>query len=70
MVDTHKDYVSSSNLTNKFLNELEHVLFHLKDAENKINLKKIIKCYGKGYNTTKLMSRTVQLESYFIIRGK
>lgn len=29
MIDTHKDYIFSSNITYKDISELKHVLFHL-----------------------------------------
>lgn len=48
MVDTHWDFIISSNLTNKKVNEIEHTLMHLDDAKNKINLTKTITTYDRG----------------------
>jgi len=70
MIDTKKDYVLSSNITNKYVSELENALFHLNDVKDKIDLTKTITNYDRGYNSTELMLKTIQLESYFIIRGK
>lgn len=70
MVDTERDYILSSNITYKDMSELEHALFHLNDMKNKIDLKKTITLYDRGYNSTELMVKTIQLESYFVIRGK
>lgn len=70
MVDTQRDYILSSNITYKDMSELEHALFHLNDVKNKIDLKKTITLYDRGYNSTELMVKTIQLESYFVIRGK
>ena len=70
MVDTHWDFVISSNLTNKKVNELTNAMIHLDDAKDKIDLKKTITTYDRGYNFTELMVKTIQLESYFLIRAK
>ena len=70
MVDTHWDFVISSNLTNKKVNELTNAIIHLDDAKDKIDLKKTITTYDRGYNFTELMVKTIQLESYFLIRAK
>ena len=70
LVDTHWDFVISSNLTNKKVNELTNAIIHLDDAKDKIDLKKTITTYDRGYNFTELMVKTIQLESYFLIRAK
>ena len=70
MVDTHWDFVISSNLTNKKVNELTNAMIHLDDAKDKIDLKKTITTYDRGYNFTELMVKTIQMESYFLIRAK
>ena len=70
MADVKNDLILSSNITNKYVSELENALFHLDDVKDKINLSKTITNYDRGYNSTELMLKTIQLESYFIIRGK
>ena len=70
MVDTHWDFVISSNLTNKKVNELTNAFIHLDDAKDKIDLKKTITIYDRGYNFLELMVKTIQLNSYFLIRAK
>lgn len=70
MVDTHWDFVISSNLTNKKINELNNAIIHLDDAKDKIDLTKTITIYDRGYNQTELMLKTIQLNSYFLIRAK
>ena len=45
-------------------------MIHLDDAKDKIDLKKTITTYDRGYNFTELMVKTIQLESYFLIRAK
>ena len=70
MVDAKNDFVLSSNITNKYVSELEHALIHLNDVKDKIDLSKTITNYDRGYNATELMLKTIQLESYFIIRGQ
>ncbi|KZX15639.1 hypothetical protein MBCUT_13790 [Methanobrevibacter cuticularis] len=70
MVDTNKDYILSSNITYKDMNDLEHTLFHLNDVKDKINLNNMITIYDRGYNSTELVLKTIQLESYFVIMGK
>ena len=70
MVDTHWDFVISSNLTNKKVNELTNAMIHLDDAKDKIDLKKTITTYDRGYNFTELMVKTIHLDSYFLIRAK
>ena len=70
MVDTHWDFVISSNLTNKSVNEVTHAIFHLNDVKDKIDLTKTITIYDRGYNYTELMVKTIQLNSYFLMRAK
>ena len=70
MVDTHWDFVISSNLTNKSVNEVTHAIFHLNDVKDKIDLTKTITIYDRGYNYTELMVKTIQLNSYFLMRSK
>lgn len=70
MVDTHWDFVISSNLTNKKVSEVKHAMIHLDDAKDKINLSKTITIYDRGYNYTELMVNTLNLNSYFLMRAK
>ena len=70
MADTHWDFIISSNLTNKYVDEIEHALMHLDDAKNKIDMTKTITTYDRWYNSVELMLKTIQMDSYFIIRGK
>ena len=70
MVDTHWDFVISSNLTNKKVNEVTNAIIHLDDAKDKMDLTKTITTYDRGYNYTELMVKTIQLDSYFLIRAK
>lgn len=70
MVDGLSDFVISANLTNTFTDEITHALWHLEDAKNKINLTHTITTYDRFYNSKELMLKTMQLDSYFIIRGK
>ena len=50
MIDTNWDFIISSNLTNKKVNELTNAMIHLDDAKDKIDLKKTITTYDRGYN--------------------
>ena len=70
MADTNWDFIISSNLTNKYVDEIEHALMHLDDAKNKIDMTKTITTYDRWYNSVELMLKTIQMDSYFIIRGK
>ena len=70
MTDTHWDFIISSNLTNKEVNEVTNAIIHLDDAKDKMDLSKTITTYDRGYNYTELMVKTIQLNSYFIIRAK
>ena len=70
MADTHWDFIISSNLTNKSVDEIEHALMHLDDAKNKMDMTKTITTYDRHYNSVEIMLKTIQMESYFIIRGK
>ena len=45
-------------------------MIHLDDVKDKIDLKKTITTYDRGYNFTELMVKTIQMESYFLIRAK
>ena len=70
MADTNWDFIISSNLTNKSVDEIEHALIHLDDAKNKMDITKTITTYDRWYNSVEIMLKTIQMESYFIIRGK
>jgi hypothetical protein len=70
MADTHWDFIISSNLTNKKVNEVTNAIIHLDDAKDKMDLTKTITTYDRGYNYTELMIKTIKLNSYFIIRAK
>ena len=70
MVDGLSDFVISANLTNTFTDEITHALWHLEDAKNKIDLTHTITTYDRFYNSKELMLKTMQLNSYFVIRGK
>ena len=43
---------------------------HLDDAKNKMDITKTITTYDRWYNSVEIMLKTIQMESYFIIRGK
>ena len=70
MVDGLSDFIISANLTNTFTDEITHALWHLEDAKNKIDLTHTITTYDRFYNSQELMLKTMQLNSYFVIRGK
>ena len=70
MVDGLSDFVISANITNTFTDEITHALWHLEDAKNKIDLTHTITTYDRFYNSKELMLKTMQLNSYFVIRGK
>ena len=70
MAGTHWDFIISSNLTNKYIDEIEHALMHLDDEKNKIDMTKTITTYDRRYNSVELMLKTIQMDSYFRIRGK
>ena len=70
MADTHWDFIISSNITNKKVNEVTNAIIHLDDAKDKMDLTKTITTYDRGYNYTELMIKTIKLNSYFIIRAK
>ena len=62
MADTHWDFIISSNLTNKSVDEIEHALMHLDDAKNKIDMTKTITTYDRYYNSVEIMLKTIQME--------
>lgn len=70
MVDAHWDFIISSNLTSKNVDEITNALIHLDDAKNKLDLTKTITLYDRGYNSVELMFKTELLNSFYIIRGK
>ena len=70
MADALSDFIISANLTNTFTDEITHALWHLEDAKNKIDLTHTISTYDRLYNSQELMLKTMQLNSYFVIRGK
>jgi hypothetical protein len=70
MADTHWDFIISSNLTNKKVNEVTNAIIHLDDAKDKMDLTKTITTYDRGYNYTELMIKIIKLNSYFVIRAK
>lgn len=51
MVDAHWDFIISSNLTSKNVDEITNALIHLDDAKNKLDLTKTITLYDRGYNS-------------------
>lgn len=69
-VDTKMDFVVSSIIENQFVDEITLALRHIDDVKNKINMNKVITCYDRYYNSTEIMFKTEQLDSYYLIRGK
>ena len=68
MVNTYWDFVISTNLTNKKVNELTNAIMHLNDAKDKMDLTRTITTYDRGYNFTELIVKIIQVDSYFLIR--
>ena len=65
MVDAHWDFIISSNLTSKNVDEITNALIHLDDAKNKLDLTKTITLYDRGYNSVELMFKTELLNSFY-----
>jgi hypothetical protein len=70
MIDGKSDFILSSNLSNEFTDEITHALWHLNDVKNRINLQQTIITFDRFYNSKELMLSIMQLNSFFIIRGK
>ena len=70
MVDVLNEFIISSAISNRKYSEVKHAISHLEDAKDKIDLTKTITIYDRGYPSKDLILKTMDLNSYFIIRLK
>jgi hypothetical protein len=70
MVDVLNEFIISSAISNRKYGEVKHAINHLEDAKDKIDLKKTITIYDRGYPSKDLILKTMDLNSFFVIRLK
>lgn len=68
IVDVNSEYILTSEITDRNINELTLAKIHLKNLNERINLNNSIIIYDRGYSSLELMLYTSQLNSNFLIR--
>lgn len=70
MLDVNSGFILTSKIVNKSINEIKLALMHLENLNSRLDLKRVITIYDRGYNSIELMVKTDDLGSKYIIRLK
>lgn len=70
IVDSHSQLILDIILSNKNVPEVELAIKSIKNLSKRINLKKAIITYDRGYNSIELILQSIKHETFFLIRGR
>ena len=67
-LDVHSKYILTTKIVETTVNEIDLAIEHLENIKERFDIKKIITIYDRGYPSIKLMIKTIDLGSKFLIR--
>lgn len=67
-LDVHSKHILTTKIVETTVNEIDLAIEHLKNIKERFDIEKIITIYDRGYPSTELMVKTMDLNSKFLIR--
>lgn len=67
-LDVHSKHILTAKIVETTINEVNLAIEHLENLKKRMDIKKIITIYDRGYPSIKLMVKTMDLGSKFLIR--
>ncbi|OEC99298.1 hypothetical protein A9505_03915 [Methanobrevibacter sp. A27] len=67
-LDIHSKHILTAKIVETTINEVNLIIEHLKNLNERFDIKKLITIYNRGYHSIELMVKTIDLGSKFLIR--
>ena len=67
-LDVHSKHILTAKIVETTTNEVDLAIEHLENLKKRLNIKKLITIYDRGYPSIELMVKTMDLDSKFLIR--
>lgn len=67
-LDVHSKHILTSKIVETTINEITLAMEHLDNLKERLDIKKLITIYDRGYSSIELMLKTINLDSKFLIR--
>ena len=67
-LDVHSKHILTAKIAETTTNEVDLAIEHLENLKKRLNIKKLITIYDRGYPSIELMVKTMDLGSKFLIR--
>ena len=67
-LDVHSKHILTTKIVETTVNEIDLAIEHLKNIKEQFDIEKIITIYDRGYPSTELMVKTMDMNSKFLIR--
>lgn len=67
-LDVHSKHILTAKIVETTTNEVDLAIEHLKNLKKRLNIKKLITIYDRGYPSIELIVKTMDLDSKFLIR--
>ena len=67
-LDVHSKHILTVKIVETIINEVDLAIEHLENLNKRLDIKKLITIYDRGYPSIELMVKTIDLDSKFLIR--
>ena len=68
ILDVNSNHILTAKIDSREVNEIMLAIEHLNNLKNRLDIRKLITIYDRGYGSTELMIHTIYLDSKFLIR--